>query len=196
MLSAKRDRKAAKKFLKKVLKARYKVVALALRHVILPKNYSVEYELHEEWVTYGLPQHFYTDIGKDFRSNHLNQVSVQLDFVCHLRDLMKQTRHKIESLKSIFISNSFITLIGDYVQARILHQLHYWSYSEYGVVINDVRWIYKPLREWLSEVFTYLTDWKLIMAIASLLKKGLIRREKLFVKHHELKHDNPSLLQA
>nr|MDJ0572551.1 Mu transposase C-terminal domain-containing protein [Pleurocapsa sp. MO_192.B19] len=62
------------------------VVALALRHAILPKHYGAEYELHEEWGTYGLPQHFYTDGGKDFRSNHLNQIGVQLDFVCHLRD--------------------------------------------------------------------------------------------------------------
>ena len=62
------------------------VVALALRHAILPKNYSTEYRLHEEWGTYGLPQHFYTDGGKDFRSNHLNQIGVQLGFVCHLRD--------------------------------------------------------------------------------------------------------------
>lgn len=62
------------------------VVALALRHAILPKHYSSGYELHEEWGTYGLPQHFYTDGGKDFRSNHLNQIGVQLGFVCHLRD--------------------------------------------------------------------------------------------------------------
>ena len=62
------------------------VVALALRHAIMPKNYSREYELHEEWGTYGVPQHFYTDGGKDFRSNHLNQIGVQLGMVCHLRD--------------------------------------------------------------------------------------------------------------
>ena len=62
------------------------VVALALRHAILPKHYSAEYNLHQEWGTYGLPQHFYTDGGKDFRSNHLNQIGVQLGMVCHLRD--------------------------------------------------------------------------------------------------------------
>ncbi|MGB5636063.1 MAG: Mu transposase C-terminal domain-containing protein [Waterburya sp.] len=62
------------------------VVALALRHAVLPKSYGVEYELHEEWGTYGLPQHLLTDGGKDFRSNHLSQISVQLGFVCHLRD--------------------------------------------------------------------------------------------------------------
>lgn len=62
------------------------VVALALRHAILPKQYGLEYKLHCEWGTYGKPEHFYTDGGKDFRSNHLQQIGVQLGFVCHLRD--------------------------------------------------------------------------------------------------------------
>ncbi|MEH2319403.1 MAG: Mu transposase C-terminal domain-containing protein [Nostoc sp.] len=31
-------------------------------------------------------EHFYTDGGKDFRSNHLSQIGAQLGFVCHLRD--------------------------------------------------------------------------------------------------------------
>jgi len=102
---------------------------------------------------------------------------------------------KIDSLKTKFdtlvLSNSFVTLIGDYVEALFFHQLHYWSYSEYGVIIDGTRWIYKPLREWLSEVFTFLTEWKLRKAIALLLEKGLIERKKLYVKHHEIKHDNP-----
>jgi putative transposase len=62
------------------------VVSLALRHAILPKQYGVEYGLHEQWGTYGLPKHFYTDGGKDFRSEHLKQVGIQLGFPCHLRD--------------------------------------------------------------------------------------------------------------
>ena len=62
------------------------VVALALRHAILPKQYGQEYKLNCEWGTYGKPEHFYTDGGKDFRSNHLNQIGMQLGFVCHLRD--------------------------------------------------------------------------------------------------------------
>lgn len=102
---------------------------------------------------------------------------------------------KIESLKNKFdtvvLSGSFINLIGDYAEAHFFQQLHYWSLSEYGVVIDGTRWIYKPLREWLSEVFTFLTEWKLRKAIASLLEKGLIQRKKLYVKHHEIKHDNP-----
>jgi len=62
------------------------LVALALRHAILPKRYSPEYKLHCEWGSYGKPEHFYTDGGKDFRSNHLSQIAVQLGFVGHLRD--------------------------------------------------------------------------------------------------------------
>ncbi|WP_242054691.1 helix-turn-helix domain-containing protein [Nostoc sp. FACHB-190] len=62
------------------------VVALALRYAILPKKYGTEYKLHCEWGTYGKPEHFYTDGGKDFRSNHLSQIGAQLGFVCHLRD--------------------------------------------------------------------------------------------------------------
>ncbi|WP_228061785.1 Mu transposase C-terminal domain-containing protein [[Phormidium] sp. LEGE 05292] len=62
------------------------LVALALRHAILPKQYGSEYKLHCEWGTYGKPEHFYTDGGKDFRSNHLQQIGMQLGFVCHLRD--------------------------------------------------------------------------------------------------------------
>ena len=102
---------------------------------------------------------------------------------------------KIDSLKNKFdtlvLSGSFINLIGDYAEAHFFQQLHFWSLSEYGVVIDDTRWIYKPLREWLSEVFTFLTEWKLRKAIASLLEKGLIERKKLYVKHHEIKHGNP-----
>lgn len=62
------------------------VVALALRHAILPKKYTAEYGLHCEWGTFGKPEHLYTDGGKDFRSNHLKQIGVDLGFVCHLRD--------------------------------------------------------------------------------------------------------------
>ena len=63
-----------------------KVTALALRHAILPKQYSSEYGLHCEWGTYGKPEYLYTDGGKDFRSNHLRQIGVQLGFTCELRN--------------------------------------------------------------------------------------------------------------
>jgi putative transposase len=62
------------------------VVALALRHAILPKKYGAEYKLHCEWGTFGKPEYLYTDGGKDFRSNHLAEIGTQLGFICKLRD--------------------------------------------------------------------------------------------------------------
>jgi putative transposase len=61
------------------------VVCLALRHAILPKQYSSAYELKELWETYGLPQYLYTDGGKDFRSKHLELVAMELGIVPCLR---------------------------------------------------------------------------------------------------------------
>ena len=61
------------------------VVCLALRHAILPKQYSSAYELQNTWGTYGLPQYLYTDKGKDFRSQHLEQVASELGIVLCLR---------------------------------------------------------------------------------------------------------------
>ncbi|MBE9224867.1 DDE-type integrase/transposase/recombinase [Phormidium sp. LEGE 05292] len=57
------------------------VVCLALRHAILPKQYSSAYELKQSWGTYGLPRYLYTDGGKDFRSQHLEQVATELGIV-------------------------------------------------------------------------------------------------------------------
>lgn len=61
------------------------VVCLALRHAILPKQYGAAYELGQSWGTYGLPQYLYTDGGKDFRSQHLEQVATELGMVLCLR---------------------------------------------------------------------------------------------------------------
>lgn len=87
------------------------VVALALRHAILPKQYGSEYKLHCEWGTYGKPEHFYTDGGKDFRSNHLQQIGVQLGFVCHLRDRPSEGGI-VERPFGTFNTNLFSTLPG------------------------------------------------------------------------------------
>lgn len=61
------------------------VACLALRHAILPKQYSSGYELQESWGTYGLPQYLYTDQGKDFTSQHLEQVATELGIGLCLR---------------------------------------------------------------------------------------------------------------
>jgi putative transposase len=47
-----------------------KVVALALRHAILPKKYDSTYKLYVDWPTCGTPEYIFTDGGKDFRSKH------------------------------------------------------------------------------------------------------------------------------
>jgi len=57
------------------------VVCLALRHAILPKQYSSADELAQLWSTYGLPQYLYTDGGKEFNSKHLEQVANELKIV-------------------------------------------------------------------------------------------------------------------
>jgi putative transposase len=57
------------------------VVCLALRHAILPKQYSSAYELTQLWSTYGLPQYLYTDGGKEFNSHHLEHVANELKIV-------------------------------------------------------------------------------------------------------------------
>jgi len=61
------------------------VVGLALRHAILPKQYPATYEFQQAWDTYGLPQYLYTDGGKDFRSQHLEQVATELGIILCLR---------------------------------------------------------------------------------------------------------------
>ena len=97
---------------------------------------------------------------------------------------------QVDSLKTKFdtvvVSNSLIALLDhNYNEARFLQQLHYWSYSEYGVVIDGIRWIYKSAKQWLSEALIGLSEWKLRKAISSLLEKNLIRKEKLFTKHQK-----------
>lgn len=61
------------------------VVCLSLRHAIMPKSYSASYQLQQAWDAYGLPQHLYTDGGKDFQSTHLEQVATVLGIGLHLR---------------------------------------------------------------------------------------------------------------
>jgi putative transposase len=61
------------------------LVCLALRHGILPKQYPATYKLQQTWGTYGLPQYLYTDGGKDFRSQHIEQVATELGIALHLR---------------------------------------------------------------------------------------------------------------
>lgn len=60
-------------------------VGLALRHAILPKQYGSEYELDKQWNVCGVPEYWVTDRAKEFKCNHLKQISMQLDFKRRLR---------------------------------------------------------------------------------------------------------------
>ena len=61
------------------------VTCLALRHAILPKQYSHDYAPSNLWESYGVPQYLYTDAGSDFTSSHIDQVANSIGIVLCLR---------------------------------------------------------------------------------------------------------------
>ena len=61
------------------------VTCLALRHAILPKQYSHDYAPNNLWESYGIPQYLYTDAGSDFTSSHIDQVANSIGIVLCLR---------------------------------------------------------------------------------------------------------------
>nr|WP_322714390.1 Mu transposase C-terminal domain-containing protein [Nostoc sp. ChiSLP03a] len=96
------------------------VVALAMRHAMLRKQYSSEYKLHCEWGTYGVPENLFTDGGKDFRSEHLKQIGFQLGFECHLRDRPPEggiEERGFGTINTDFLSG-FYGYLGSNVQER------------------------------------------------------------------------------
>lgn len=64
------------------------VVALALRHAMLPKQYGPEYEIRCHWIAHGCPRYIYTDGAKDF--NFLEYVGDQLGFEAKRREQPSQ----------------------------------------------------------------------------------------------------------
>jgi putative transposase len=87
------------------------VVMLALRHAILPKQYSGEYELQNQWQTYGLPQHFYTNHGISVQSDHLKQIAAQLGFTQHFQSRSFES-HVVERLFGRLNTELFSALLG------------------------------------------------------------------------------------
>ena len=61
------------------------VTCLALRHAMLPKQYSHQYQPTNLWESYGVPQYLYTDAGSDFTSSHIDQVANSIGIVLCLR---------------------------------------------------------------------------------------------------------------
>ena len=87
------------------------------------------------------------------------------------------------------VSSLLRLLIGDKDSASIVQQLYYWLEQGYGEVIDGVRWIYKPVKEWIEEVFPTYTSYQLGKIMKQLNDRGIIRREKLFTKHQIKKGD-------
>ncbi|NJM70202.1 MAG: hypothetical protein HC862_08205 [Scytonema sp. RU_4_4] len=56
-----------------------------MRHAILPKHYETDYELQEIWLICGIPEYIMTDRAKEFKSEHLKQIALQLGFTRRLR---------------------------------------------------------------------------------------------------------------
>ncbi|WP_459195147.1 transposase [Nostoc sp. FACHB-892] len=92
-------------------------VGLALRHAILPKHYRTEYELQEAWEICGIPEYMVTDRAKEFKSEHLRQISLQLDFKRRLR-AFPQAGGLIEAIFDK-INKEILSLYGGYTGSSI-----------------------------------------------------------------------------
>ncbi|MEH1869562.1 MAG: Mu transposase C-terminal domain-containing protein [Nostoc sp.] len=92
-------------------------VALALRHAILPKHYGAEYELEETWQVCGIPEYIMTDRAKEFKSEHLKQISLQLGFIRRLR-AFPQAGGLIESIFDK-INKEILSFFGGYTGSSV-----------------------------------------------------------------------------
>jgi len=92
-------------------------VGLALRHAILPKQYEPEYELQKQWNVCGVPEYWVTDRAKEFKSHHLKQISMQLDFQRRLRAFPSAGG----LIESIFdkINKEVLSLLPGYTGSRL-----------------------------------------------------------------------------
>lgn len=93
------------------------VVALALRHAVLPKQYGAEFKLHCPWETYGVPENLFTDGGKDFKCGHLRQIGFDLGFERHLRD--RPSEGGIEERGFGTLNTDFLAGFWGYVGSNI-----------------------------------------------------------------------------
>jgi putative transposase len=92
-------------------------VGLALRHAILPKQYGAEYNLQNQWNVCGIPEYWVTDRAKEFKSNHLKQISMQLGFKRRLRAFPSAGG----LIESIFdkINKEVLSFLGGYTGSSV-----------------------------------------------------------------------------
>lgn len=89
------------------------VLALAIRHAILPKHYAPEYNLHSQWGTYGVPKHLNIGGGSNMKSVYLEQKAVQLGLLLH----QQHCPQNAGILKHFFITfnKHFLSMLQGYV---------------------------------------------------------------------------------
>lgn len=80
---------------------------------------------------------------------------------------------------SIPVSRSLAAIYGD-TGAKFIQQLHYWLHTNSGEVVDGVRWIYKTLENWASELGVGTGTIKRVKK--RLLEDGVIKVERL--KNH------------
>ena len=98
---------------------------------------------------------------------------------------------KIPGLESKFdfvgVPNSFVRCFEDELnrfEITVLYQLLRWhSWSNSGVVLRGLKWIYKSVAEMIQDAFRGIKSGKLYRALRKLVELGFILREQLHREH-------------
>lgn len=70
------------------------------------------------------------------------------------------TSKSITNEPPLLLSPQLATILGSADAAIVLQQIHYWLSTESGRIINDIRWIYNRLDDWLEQ-FPWMSKWQL-----------------------------------
>ena len=99
---------------------------------------------------------------------------------------------KIPGLESKFdfigVPNSFVRCFEDELnrfETTVLYQLLRWhSWSNSGVVLRGVKWIYKSVAEMIQDAFRGIKYGKLYRALHKLVELGFLLQEQLHREHY------------
>lgn len=99
---------------------------------------------------------------------------------------------KIPGLESKFdfigVPNSFVRCFEDELnrfEITVLYQLLRWhSWSNSGVVLRGLKWIYKSVAEMIGDAFCGIKPGKLYRALQKLVQQGFLLKEQLHREHY------------
>lgn len=99
---------------------------------------------------------------------------------------------KIPGLESKFdfigVPNSFVRCFEDELnrfEITVLYQLLRWhSWSNSGVVLRGLKWIYKSVAEMICDAFRGIKPGKLYRALHKLERRGFLQKEQLHREHY------------